>query len=657
MMKPLFECRSRFLRIALLSGAALCASFISAASARAQAAPTVTGAAVGVSSAAWTWPLSAGATGYRVLLTTGPGTGIPVGTNVSGDLSTAAVNSFTLNGLSTNTIAGVLVEAFGPGFTVDAPTSTVLTLAASPSGTMLLGTINNQVSLSWLTNGNPATGMSYNINWTTSTGAGILFSTNPAVSVFTGSAAATINNLPGGQTINFDVQAVNSSGVASGFDVIVTTTIPVLSNQSIISSASFANGVSSITWYWSASTGAIAYQLFSATNGAVSPLLSSATLTYTQTGLSTNTAYTDYVFAFSVPTSTASAPFIVATLAAPTTGLTLLGLSGPSVSTPTVSELLSWGANGNPVSTQYNVLWWTNLTSTVTVAPSTGTTSALIGGLYGGSTVYFTVQAVNLSGSTAAFDSTLFGVVPSTSFAASAQVLPVGFSGAVTFVVPNSGGTGSGVVTVMVASGTFSSAVTLAVSTPDANPPFPTVGGSVADLPSPIHLTISAKDAFGAAQQPNRQVILSVNYAAANFAANQTTLDICRFDAIRGVWIPLATAKNGTALMAATDHLSSFAVLGVAAASSLSSITVGPNPLRPIVNPGAVMTFRNLPAGCRVRIFSYVGEKIVDMIADGSGIVAWNGRNHVGSFVASGVYIALIEGAGTNKTMRVAIER
>ena len=27
------------------------------------------------------------------------------------------------------------------------------------------------------------------------------------------------------------------------------------------------------------------------------------------------------------------------------------------------------------------------------------------------------------------------------------------------------------------------------------------------------------------------------------------------------------------------------------------------------------------------------------MIADGSGIVAWNGRNHVGSFVASGVYV------------------
>ena len=56
-------------------------------------------------------------------------------------------------------------------------------------------------------------------------------------------------------------------------------------------------------------------------------------------------------------------------------------------------------------------------------------------------------------------------------------------------------------------------------------------------------------------------------------------------------------------------------------ASTLShlGITVGPNPLRPVVNQGSVMTFRNLPAGCRVRIFSYVGEKLVDATADGAG--------------------------------------
>ena len=655
-MQTTFDRRSRFLRRAALTGIALLASLIGTASASAQALPTVTGAALGVSSATWTWPLCDGATGYRVLSTTAPGT------NISGDFAAVpagSTNAFTLGGLSTNTVAGVVIEAFGPGFAVDAPTSTVLTLAAQPFGTMLLGTIGNRVSLSWVANGNP-TDVTYNVNWSTATGIGILFSTHPFVNVANDSASAAIYDLPGGMTINFDVQAVNSSGVASGFDVIVTTTLPVLANQPTISSATYADGVSSIAWYWSASTGAIAYQLFSATNGAVSPLLSPSTLSYLQTGLSTNTAYTDYVYAFCVPTSTSSAPFTRTTLAAQTTGLTLLGLSvppAPGVSTP--SELISWGADGNPSNTNYNVLWWTNLTSTVSF--STATTSALVGGLYGGSTLYFTVQAYNLEGATAAYDSTFFSpnftVGQSTYFAIGAQVLPEGYSGIVTFVVPNSAGTGSGVVGVQIASQTFSVPVTLVVSTPAASPPFPTVAGAFEDLPNPIHLTISALDAFGNPQQPRLPVVLSVDYAASNFAANPTTLDISRFDAVRQVWIPLATRKNGAALMALSDHLSSFAVLSVSASENLSSITVGPNPLRPIVNPGSVMTFRNLPAACRVRIFSYIGENIVDMTADGSGVVAWNGRNHVGSFVASGVYIVLIEGSGTKRTMRVAIER
>ncbi|HEX4048460.1 MAG TPA: hypothetical protein VH309_11525, partial [Elusimicrobiota bacterium] len=431
-------------------------------------------------------------------------------------------------------------------------------------------------------------------------------------------------------------------------------------------SATFADGVSSITWYWSPSTGALAYQVFSATNGAVSPILSSATLSYVQTGLSTNTLYTDYVYAFDVPASTTSAPYTEYTLAAQTTGLTLVALAVPPASgilTPT--ETVSWGANGNPAGTNYTVLWWTNLTSTITL--STGTTTALVPNLYGGSTLYFTVQAANFSGSTAPYDATFFApgfgsgipsltVTQSTFVPVSAQVLPVGYSGIVTFVVPNTAGTGSGVISVQIASGTFAQAVTLNVSTPAANSPFPAVGGQVQDLPNPIHLTITA-DSFGAPQQPLLPVLLSVNYAAANFSANETTLDISRYDTVRGLWIPLATTKQGPALTALTDHLTSFAVLSVGSATSLSSITVGPNPLRPILNPGSLMTFRNLPAGCRVRIFSYLGENITDMIADGSGVVAWNGRNHVGSFVASGVYIVLIEGAGTKRKMRVAIER
>ena len=395
---------SRFLRAAAL---VLISSFLNTALAYAQTAPTATGTALGPTSVAWTWTATPGATGYRVLLTSTSAPGPE--TNISGDLPSTA-NSFIQTGLSTNTVYGVIVEAFSTVptvFAVNSATATALTLAAQPTGTMLLGTLVNQVTLSWQDNGNvnAPTGITYVVNWTSGTGIGVLFSTNPIV--IAGTATATINDLPGGQTENFSVEALNSSGVASGFDVIVATTIPALSNQPFISSATFSAGVSSITWFWSASTGALAYQLFSSSNGPISPILPPTTQTFTQTGLSTNTAYTNYIYAYSVPASTTSTPYTQFTLAAPTTALTLISQSVPpatGVSSP--SELISWGANGNPPGTNYNVLWWTNLTSTITV--STGTTSALVGNLYAGSTLYFTVQTVSFAGSTAAFDSTFF---------------------------------------------------------------------------------------------------------------------------------------------------------------------------------------------------------------------------------------------------------
>ena len=644
---------SKFLRAA---GLVLAASFVNAASARAQTAPVATPGVVGASSVTWNWTATPGATGYRVLLTS---TSVPgPETNISGDLP-ASANSFTQTGLSTNTVYGVLVEAFGAGFTVDSATSTVLTAAAQPTGTMLLGTLRNQVTLSWLTMGNenaPA-GVTYVVNWTTGAGIGVLFSTAPAV--FAGSATATINDLPGGMTVNFDVQALNSSGVASGFDVIVSTVIAPIDNQSIISSAT-ANSISQITWIWTPSTGAIRYQVFSNSGVNLSGALPATQLSFVQTGLLTNTSYTDYVEAFDGVTSTNTPPFTRYTLADAPTGLAALALNPATAGNDSEVESLSWNANTNPVGTQYNVLWYTNLTSTVSFSTASassgpGTVTAQVANLFAGSTLFFNVQAQNFEGITTAFTNTV-----STSFAIANQVVPVGFAGVLTFVVPSSDGSGAGVVTIQIASGTFASQVTFTVSTPTVAGSFPAVGGGVAgiaDLPNPIHLTITANDPLGNPQQPAHPLLLTVTYAASNFASNQTTLDISRFDTIHGVWIPLATNKRGSTLSATTDHLSSFAVLSVGAATNLSSITVGPNPLRPIINPGSIMTFRNLPAGCRVRIFSYVGEKLIDLIADGSGTVGWDGRNRVGVSVASGVYIALIEGAGTKRTMPVAIER
>jgi hypothetical protein len=419
-----------------------------------------------------------------------------------------------------------------------------------------------------------------------------------------------------------------------------------------------ALGISSITWSWTPLTsGATSYHVKTSSTGIdLSGELSPATSAFVYTGLQTNATYGIMVEAFGTGFVLDSATSTVSTLADQPTGLALGGLSGPTTTNDSVVEQLSWNANTNPAGTLYNVLWWTNLTSTVTV--STGTNSAQAGGLVGGAPNFFTVQAVNLDGKTTAFDPSFYSAAPSTSFAVSSQLLPVGFAGALTFAVPDAAGAGAGVVTVQIASGTFASAVTLSVSTPSASAPgFAAINGGLADLPNPIHLTITANDGSGNPQQPLRPVFITIAYSAENFASNASAFEIARFDATRSLWIPISTSHVGSTLRAVTDHLSSFAVLTIAAPQSLSTITVGPNPLRPVLNPGLPMTFRNLPAGARLRIFSYVGERIVDVDADGSGVFAWDGRNRGGGTVASGVYIVVIEGGGEKRTLRVAIER
>ena len=387
-----------------------------------------------------------------------------------------------------------------------------------------------------------------------------------------------------------------------------------------VSSATFALGVSSINWSWSISAGAVAYQLFNAAGGALSPILPPSTLSFVQTGLSTNTAYTNYVEAFSGTSSTNSAALTCYTLAVPTTGLTLLALDSAAE-----TEAVSWGAGTNPPGTTYEVEWWSNVTSTVSV--STQSTTALIPSLLGGGTIYFTVQASNGDGLLSAFDSTFFTVVPSTFFTTSAQSLPANFSGTVNFLIP------TGVVSLQVSSNTFASAVTISIQVPP-QASVPGVGGSLSPLPSPINLQIQARDASGNPQEPRLPVAITVIYGNAGLGAlSPESLVLAFFDATHQAWVPLVTARapSRNSLTGISSDLSLFSVLGVSAPKDLSAITVGPNPLRSMVNPGQVMAFRNLPAGARVRIFTYVGEKLADLTADGSGLASWDGKNGAGS--------------------------
>ena len=592
-------------------------------------APTVTASALGISSITWVWSQSPTATGYRVLSSTGGG-------NISGNLPTTTT-SFILAALAKNTSAAVTIEAFNADGNGDAALSAAYTLAAAPTGTAILGSSFGQVMLAWSANGNTST-TTYSVSWYTDGTSTVTFSTQ--------SVNATITNITGNTTAFFSVAAVNGDGLRTPYDITRSTFIGVQPSQPAFTTSTIALGVSSITWSWTASSGAASYQLFNTTNVPVSPLLSSAVSSFTQTGLSTNTAYSLYVQAIGSSGTINSSPLTRYTLANPTTGLALLGLTiGPNG----ISERVSWGPNSNPAGTNYVVQWWTVATATVTV--SSAATIATVSNIFAGSTVYFTVQAQNGDGINANFDATLFTLAPSTFVASASQAINPGGTVISNFVLP------SGLMTVVVSSLTFSVPVTLSVQTPALNA-VPAAGAGLAALPSPVNLQITANDAVGNALQPARPISIVVSYGNAG-SLDPGRLVLARYDAIRAVWIALATGRDPlrNQVSAFTDHLSLFAVLTASPAGDLSSITIGPNPLRPMVNPGQVATFRNLPAQAHVRIYTYVGEAVADLTADAAGLASWGGKNKADRWVASGVYLVLIESGGARVVKHLAVER
>ena len=69
------------------------------------------------------------------------------------------------------------------------------------------------------------------------------------------------------------------------------------------------------------------------------------------------------------------------------------------------------------------------------------------------------------------------------------------------------------------------------------------------------------------------------------------------------------------------------------------------------------MRFQNLPAGARLRVYTFAGALVKDLSADGSGLASWDGTNQSGAPAASGVYFVFAQGAGTSKTIKVAVQR
>jgi hypothetical protein len=129
-------------------------------------------------------------------------------------------------------------------------------------------------------------------------------------------------------------------------------------------------------------------------------------------------------------------------------------------------------------------------------------------------------------------------------------------------------------------------------------------------------------------------------------------------------WTPLPSEVDPVrrVVRARTDHFSlyqpllpgDYAVAAAVASDTVATIRVACNPLRQTCQP---MRFQGLPVDARLLIYTLSGALVKDMGVDGQGQAAWNGTNQSGATVASGVYFVFVQGSGSSKTIKIAVER
>lgn len=307
------------------------------------------------------------------------------------------------------------------------------------------------------------------------------------------------------------------------------------------------------------------------------------------------------------------------------------------------SAAISWTPNGNPEWTKYLIRMWGGEGNFATLA-TVSTTNAVVS-LPEGITVDIGVYSINNEG----VSLPLCPIIGLSMSSAAQTAVQAGVGKTVLYTGA------SGEITAHIPAGSFDEAVSVTIKTPAVwSVPAPTAG--LLALRSPVNLEVTLDKAL----QPSRNVEITVAYRDDDLGPmDESKLVLARYDEPHAVWVPLPSARDAAnnRITAVTRHFSLFQVMQVSPAATLAGVTVGPNPLRPSRSPGQKFTFRNLPAGGRVRIYTYSGELLCEARADGSGIAVWDGRNKTNSAVASGLYLALVEGNGGKKLLKLVIER
>ncbi|MBI5631159.1 MAG: fibronectin type III domain-containing protein [Elusimicrobia bacterium] len=333
------------------------------------------------------------------------------------------------------------------------------------------------------------------------------------------------------------------------------------------------------------------------------------------------------------------------TLANPPTSLTVLGTTPSSIS-------VSWNSNNNSSSATYQVTYSTDnfvthVSTPLAFSKQSNQTALVLSSLLTGTTISIRVAAQNLSGLASAFSNT----VTTAPFNGG---VPAGSLGGTVLTTQNNiieGTLGnSRYVKLTVPAKSFASDVFVTVSSFTV-PPSPCGAGG-----ANIGLSITPRPTM----QPVGPVFLTFSFADAELAAVPIPAGEATFMRVddSGACVPLQTVVDSVnhRMTVQLNHFSQFQVVRVSPSTSVEQARVFPNPFMPNRGHGYV-TFSQMPAGARVRVFTLRGELVFEGQANGSGLMIWGGVNLYGRPAASGVYLATLEFNGQKKVHKVVVLR
>lgn len=115
--------------------------------------------------------------------------------------------------------------------------------------------------------------------------------------------------------------------------------------------------------------------------------------------------------------------------------------------------------------------------------------------------------------------------------------------------------------------------------------------------------------------------------------------------------------NNGDGTVTASITQSGLYVLAGAVSVDLSAAYAYPVPFKPSAGH-TIITFKNLAADTKVRVYTIMGEKVVELSDDDAdGIIQWPVTNSDGDRVASGVYVYQIKNSHSEKRGKLMIIR